>query len=71
MRHKGPPIRLIFGLILLLATAQSGCGDRSGGSARRGPTEPPHPGFLVIVHTRDGRHLKFAAASFRPSVVGD
>jgi len=69
VRHKGPPIRPNYGLILLLAALQSSCDGVSGGNIGQGPTEPPGSSFLVIVHTKDGRHLEFAAASFRPSSI--
>ena len=69
MRHKGPPIRLTFGLILLLATVQSGCDSGPRSTTKRGPTGPPGSNFHVIVHTDDGRHLWFDAGSFRPSAI--
>jgi hypothetical protein len=53
-----------------LIAGAANCGDPSS-SFVRDPTQPPSTAanFQPIIHTLDGRHLRFAAGGFQPSVV--
>ncbi len=67
---QGPPTRTLILLLLALVVILDGCGTGSGGDSR----EPRDPiglddGFHVIVHTIDGRHLRFAEGLFEPSAI--
>ncbi len=54
----------------MVAAAAAGCWESSGGSYDRTATAPAGPGAVlaVVVHTVDGRHLKFPGA-FQPSAI--
>ncbi len=58
-------------LALVLAVAATSCFEPSGGSAGRTPTGPEGPGsiLVVVVHTDDGRHLKFPLSGFQPGAI--
>lgn len=57
-------------LALMLAVAAASCWEPGGGSLGRTPTGPGGPGsiLVVVVHTLDGRHLKFPGG-FQPSTI--
>ncbi len=58
-------------LALMLAVAAASCWEPSGGSPDRTPTGPGGPGsiLVVVVHTVDGRHLKFPLGGFQPESI--
>jgi hypothetical protein len=58
-------------LALVLAVAAASCGESSGGWPNRTPTAPEGPGavLVVVVHTTDGRHLKFPLGGFQPGAI--
>lgn len=57
-------------LTLVLAAASASCAEPSGGSFDRSATAPEGPGsvLVIVVHTVDGRHLKFPE-TFQPSSI--
>ena len=61
---------LVFFAGPLLLVAALSCGDPSS-SFVRDPTQPPSTAadFQPIIHTLDGRHLRFSAGGFEPNVV--
>lgn len=63
---KRPPLPLQVLLAVFLAAAIAGCNDTSDGE--RVPSGPGRwaGNFQPIIHTIDGRHLRFDAGSFQP-----
>ncbi|UCF18525.1 MAG: hypothetical protein JSU87_11310 [Gemmatimonadota bacterium] len=54
--------------LALLGLALAACDDTPGWKPT--PAGPSAPGgFAPVIHTNDGRHLKFEAGSFQPSAI--